>query len=198
MANSTYDDLPKLFTRKGLLLLSAAVAVGLTAIAWLAAWWYRDGFPGLFPQRQPLLQQILIGSFIASFVGTLMLFIQFKFEIFRGMRNLVKRIIRNVHLTPPEMFLIALCAGWGEEIFFRGVLHPELGNLLTSLLFTLAHGIGLSGKPKEVGFAAIIFLLSLGLGVIYEQFGLIASMTAHAWYDFVLIFGYYWYLSSER
>ena len=42
-------------------------------------------------------------------------------------------------LESKHILLLALLSAFGEEILFRGVLHPRLGLLPTALLFALLH-----------------------------------------------------------
>jgi len=79
-----------------------------------------------------------------------------------------------------ELALLAAVAGIGEEVFFRGVLQEEIGVLLASLLFGLAHG----PTRSLMGLAAWAFSMGLGLGWLYRWSGtLMLPMLVHALYD---------------
>ena len=89
----------------------------------------------------------------------------------------------------PDLALIALFAGVGEELFFRGWLQGVLtskfeiwiGILLVSLIFGLMHYLSLT-------YAVYAFLTGLYLGVIYQASGNLYIVTAiHALYDFVAL-----------
>lgn len=88
-----------------------------------------------------------------------------------------------------DMALIALSAGVGEEMLFRGVLQSSLGErlgmgwgvALASILFGLLHPISLSYI-----FAAAAVGLYLGLELMVTG-NLLAVMITHALYDFLLI-----------
>jgi membrane protease YdiL (CAAX protease family) len=93
----------------------------------------------------------------------------------------VQGILDN--LTWPLAALIALCAGLGEEIFFRGVLQRWIGVWGQAILFGLAHSAG--GYPPQVIFA-------FGLGVLFGHlvkrgWSLWTMVAAHALYDFTLL-----------
>jgi membrane protease YdiL (CAAX protease family) len=86
-------------------------------------------------------------------------------------------------LTLPLAVLVALGAGIGEEIFFRGFLQRYLGVWGQAGLFGLAHSAG--GYIPQIVFA-------LGLGVAFgflvkRGWSLWTLMTAHAVYDVVLL-----------
>jgi membrane protease YdiL (CAAX protease family) len=86
-------------------------------------------------------------------------------------------------LTLPLAILVALGAGIGEEIFFRGFLQRYIGVWGQAGLFGLAHAAG--GYLPQIVFA-------LGLGVAFgylvkRGWSLWTLMTAHAVYDVVLL-----------
>lgn len=100
--------------------------------------------------------------------------------------------------APKELILnlifIALMAGIGEELFFRGVLqrmfirwfrHPWAGILLTAILFSAIHMQFLGFIPR--------LLMGLLLGAIYWYSGSLGvAMAAHFVYDaFVIIVVYF-------
>jgi hypothetical protein len=47
------------------------------------------------------------------------------------------------HLRWWEMVALSCLAGLSEEVFFRGILQPEIGLALASLVFGLLHAISL-------------------------------------------------------
>lgn len=97
-----------------------------------------------------------------------------------------------------ELALIALSAGVGEEMLFRGVLQATLtdwvgvglGISLASILFGVLHPISLS-------YIVIAGFLGLYLGAIWMINGnLLTVMVTHALYDFVAL-GYLIRLRAE-
>jgi hypothetical protein len=75
---------------------------------------------------------------------------------------------------------VALTAGIGEELAFRGALQPILGFWGTAILFTLTH-IQYTLTPA----ALIIFGVALGLGWLRNRYNLYAAITAHFLYNFI-------------
>jgi membrane protease YdiL (CAAX protease family) len=93
----------------------------------------------------------------------------------------VQDILDN--LSWPIAVLVAVCAGVGEELFFRGFLQRYLGPWWQGVLFGLAHATG--GYLPQVVFA-------LGMGLVFGQlvkrgWSLWALITAHFLYDFTLL-----------
>ncbi len=83
--------------------------------------------------------------------------------------------------TVGEWIVVALGAGLGEEILFRGALQPVLGLWFTSILFAIAH--------IQYGFTPItllIFIISIALGHVRRRTNTTVAIFVHAGYDFVL------------
>lgn len=80
-----------------------------------------------------------------------------------------------------EWFLLALAAGVGEELLFRGALQPIFAIVPTSIVFAVAHTqYGLSPATLTV------FLLSLVLGMIRKRTNTTVAIFTHAGYNFIL------------
>ena len=83
--------------------------------------------------------------------------------------------------TAWEWFILALAAGVGEELLFRGALQPVLGLGLTSVLFALIH-IQYGITP----FLLIVLILAVALGLVRRYFSTTIAIFVHVGYDFVL------------
>lgn len=93
----------------------------------------------------------------------------------------------------PELAVIAILAGLGEELLFRGIIQgsvgtwiggpwgPGIGLLAASTLFGLLH-------PITRTYAVLAGLIGLYLGgVLLVGHNLLVPITAHAVYDFVAL-----------
>ncbi len=79
----------------------------------------------------------------------------------------------------PAALALALLAGAGEEVLFRGALQPVFGVFFASLLFILFHAhYGLS--PLML----ILFAVSVGFGFLRQRFSTTAAIICHATYNF--------------
>ena len=77
---------------------------------------------------------------------------------------------------------LALGAGIGEEILFRGALQPVLGIWFTSILFAIVHvQYGLL-TPATV----VLFLLSMILGFVRQRHNTSVAILVHIGYDLAL------------
>jgi membrane protease YdiL (CAAX protease family) len=78
-----------------------------------------------------------------------------------------------------DLFLVALVAGIGEELLFRGVLQPKLNLVWSNVLFGLVHSI-------TPAYAVTAGLIGVYLGKLLDFSGnLLAPIVAHAFYDFL-------------
>jgi membrane protease YdiL (CAAX protease family) len=93
------------------------------------------------------------------------------------------------NLKIPDLTLITLLAGAGEELFFRGWLQGDLTNrfdvwigiLIASVIFGFVHYL----SPTYAIYAG---LTGIYLGVIYQVSGnLYIVMVIHALYDFIAL-----------
>jgi hypothetical protein len=78
--------------------------------------------------------------------------------------------------------VVAIAAGIGEELLFRGALQPVLGNLFTAALFALVHVQYGLFTPAT----AALFIIGLALGRLRQQHNTTLAILVHAGYNFVL------------
>ena len=83
--------------------------------------------------------------------------------------------------TLGEWIIVALGAGVGEELLFRGALQPIFGLWFTSIIFAIAH-IQYGITPITL----LIFAISLALGHIRRRSNTTIVIFVHVGYDFVL------------
>jgi membrane protease YdiL (CAAX protease family) len=92
-------------------------------------------------------------------------------------------------LTVPDLAVVSLVAGLGEELLVRGVIQAALarwlgdwsGLLLASALFGLLH-------PITKTYAVLAALAGVYLGLVWMLTGnLLVVIIAHAVYDFVML-----------
>ena len=110
---------------------------------------------------------------------------------FSRLRLEMEEKVRPLFVNSPiiDLALIALFAGVGEELLFRGwmqgilitKINTSTGILLTSLIFGILHYIS-----KE--YAIYAFIVGIYLGLIYQVSGnLYIVMAIHAVYDFIAL-----------
>lgn len=138
----------------------------------------------------PLPQQAGIGV-AAGLLYWITSVIGFKFAAGRKTNRSTAESYSRLDLSGWNPVWIALAAGFGEELLFRGALQPLLGIWLTSAIFVLAHTKAykfneLSGRVLMQ--AASIFVVSIVFGFIAQHAGLLAAMIIHAAIDIAGLF----------
>lgn len=80
---------------------------------------------------------------------------------------------------PPAVgaVLVSAAVGVGEEIVFRGALQPRFGVVLTSLIFAATH------VQYQLPGVAMVFLLSLALGILRQRTSTSFTACVHGFYD---------------
>ena len=100
----------------------------------------------------------------------------------RAVRRVYRDILKPVfsEIGVREVVAIALAAGIGEELLFRGALQPEIGLLPASLVFGALH----MGGRGTLAFGCWVAVMGAALGWLAAATGgLLAPVVAHAVYD---------------
>lgn len=85
------------------------------------------------------------------------------------------------------VIFVSICAGVGEELFFRGVLQSYWGIPITSVVFVAIHAYVYPLTFKWIILAAYLVLIIIGLGILFESTGIIAPIVAHTVYDIIIL-----------
>jgi uncharacterized protein len=101
---------------------------------------------------------------------------------FRDVRTAVDEVLVPTFsvLSPPQIAMVSVAAGVGEELFFRGWLQPAIGWAPAALAFGAAHVAG--ARMLALGAWATAMGLVLGAAALVTG-GLVAPIVAHACYD---------------
>jgi membrane protease YdiL (CAAX protease family) len=173
--------------------MAVVVEGGLALVALALAWLFGVPLRNFLPQSGvPLLASVLRGVLVA--LAMLVVF----FWMVHSSRATLRELRQQVESLIGAMFpagslaqfgLVALLAGVGEELLFRGVLQtlfsqwttPIAGLVITGLLFAFAHAL-----------SKLYFLLALIIGLcfgwlVFQYNDLVAPMVAHTLYDFVAL-----------
>lgn len=102
-------------------------------------------------------------------------------------KEFFSQIIKPLNLTTMEIIIVSICAGFGEELFFRGVLQPVLGIWITAILFVLLHGY-LNPFNLPLSYYGIYMVFVIGvMGIFTEHFGIMTAIIAHIVIDYILL-----------
>ena len=142
----------------------------------------------------PIWQQALIGiafGVISAALATLIVNAAF----FKPVKLIFDGIFGGLDLKVLDIAYLSLCAGIGEELFFRGGLQPWLGVWLTALVFIVLHGYLNPKNWRMSVYGLAMVFVSAGLGYLYQFFGMLSAILAHSVFDFVLL---YLFIRNER
>jgi membrane protease YdiL (CAAX protease family) len=175
--------------------LSAAFGLLLTGVSWLVVTLQHRSLRAVFANFGDA-SRCSGGAVIGIVVGAVCLVVVMSVPALRTLRALAREGFEGIEPRLLDLFVIAAVAGFSEELLFRGVLQPVLGVWVVSVLFALMHGVALRRGWGNAVFAAFLFAGSVGLGFLYERWGLGAAMVAHAAYDLTVLLGLRRYIAT--
>jgi len=144
-------------------------------------------FWSIFTTKSNYPLEIAIGIGTGTLGGLLGWFVITR-KLLKPALNKYKGLIGTLRLNTTTIILVSICAGVGEEIFFRGVLQPlpYLGIWITAIIFVAIHGY-LNPLDWRVSIYGIYMTLLIALlGWFTDIFGLTTAMVAHTMVDVVL------------
>lgn len=178
--------------------MSLSVTLALTALALvLRLWWHGESFGSLFhPER--VWERSLLGAAIGVVVGAAAVVTVWTLPVFANFRFLVREGFEGIEPRVPDLLFVSAAAGWGEELFFRGILQPKIGLWATALAFVVGHGVMGVRSRGRAAFAVTLFGAGVGLGYLFRAQGLEAAMCAHACYDATILVILYMLMARRR
>ncbi len=155
--------------------------VGLVVGRWI-------GTPILEDARVDLRSGVLALAATLPLVAFVFWGMRTELAFFARFRELVRETVVPLFASCslPELLLISIMAGIGEEVFFRGFLQGSLGRVvdpwialaLVSALFGVVHAV-------SIGYAIVAGLLGVYLGMLLLLTGnLFLAVAVHALFDF--------------
>lgn len=168
-----------------LVLLTLMLEIPLLALGY--AWMLRQGIDvrgAVGFTWKHLLAGIGLGILVSA-ATILLLSLTRTWGIFAGWRQWTARTLTPFLGKPsvPAILLLAVMAGLGEEMFFRGAMQPLLGVWATALIFAAVH----IGVPRREAIPFFVYILIHGIlfGLLrYTGWSLCALMAAHATINF--------------
>ncbi len=173
--------------------MAVVVEGGLAIIAVVFAWIFHVPLG----ERLPAFGMPLVLAIARGLLATLPMLVIFwlmvnsNWPMLRQLRGQVEWLIREMfpNGSIPQFAMVAILAGVGEELLFRGAMQmkigdwttPVVGLVITSLLFGLAHAL-----------SKLYFLFAVAVGgflgwLALQYHDLAAPIVAHAVYDFIAL-----------
>jgi membrane protease YdiL (CAAX protease family) len=101
-----------------------------------------------------------------------------------------RNVLAGMKLNYFHVFFLSFCAGFGEEVFFRGAIQPYAGIWITAIFFVAIHGyFSFKNKALSVfGIGLTLFIVLLGWAA--REYSIWHAIAAHFSYDLVLLMYY--------
>ena len=161
-----------MMTRATFLRLEWCLSLGLIALAGTWAWLRGIPLPALLV---PHARDVAAGVIVGALLWTSIPLLRAAPEMARLWQTLLVPFSRS--LTIGDVIVVALLSGVSEELFFRGILLPEIGLLASSALFGLLHALNRVYAIWAALTGAVFALLAVTAG------SLVAPIVAHALYN---------------
>jgi membrane protease YdiL (CAAX protease family) len=150
----------------------------------------------LLPPPQNIFSSLIIGFFVGIIISELSFFI-FKHSKNRALKRYVYEFhceyLKNNWL---EKYLFSpLLISVPEELFFRGLLLPNFGFLISNLLFSLVHVVRFS--DKTITFVSIFIYGSIFSLTLYLTKSLLAPLIAHYIFTILRIYFFPRYIKNN-
>jgi hypothetical protein len=177
--NPKSSRMPDLTNRRHFLFVGTAFEGSLVALACGLGWWF-----GVDPFARIIFELRGLAWGIVGTIPMIVLFALSNRYPVGPLRKIKEFLIEGLGpslaaCTWYDLVLLAAVAGIGEEVLFRGVLHPVCGLFWSNVLFGLAHCI----TPTYAVLAGVIGGY-LG-GLLEGANNLLAPIVTHAVYDFL-------------
>jgi membrane protease YdiL (CAAX protease family) len=174
-------------TRSHILWLSFILEGGLALLFFIWAAYRNVDFP-----HYPEWREVWLGFLfcLPLFGLNYLLFgpLSERFALLRSCYEFRDRIVRPLAeaLDLWSSAVVSICAGVGEELFFRGVLQTEFGIVVASICFSLLHFGFSASKYLFVCLLYIAIGFYFGIICIINQ-SLWVPIIAHVAYDFIAL-----------
>jgi hypothetical protein len=173
---------------KKIMPLAWVTLIGFPLIGLLVLFFFRENpLNIMFRSSSNILLQLVVGLLVGTLLG-----LGAKWIVSRPFLNEVgikyARIIQKFGISTAGIWFISFCAGFGEELLFRGALQPLLGIWLTAIIFVAIHGY-LDPRDWRVSVYGVFMTLAIAaLGYLTDLMGIWTAAAAHMMIDVVLFY----------
>lgn len=180
------EDVPRNGTLLvGLLALTTLIFFGIGG-AWLISYVQgRDIVHVVLGSGDPLIQALIgvVSGLLIAYGGWALISRPFMEPVLLKYAALIGPLMPGAAIR----LVVSICAGVGEELFFRGAVQFWLGIPLTALIFVALHGYLDPRSWRLSLYGSFLTVTMMGLGWQARTDGLLAPMVAHTLIDVVLL-----------
>ncbi len=169
--------------------MSWATLIGFSFVGMLINFiFYKKRPLDLFLSDTELYVELLLGTGF-GIVAALVALIAVKNGLAKQLSSDLGDFFKKGSLGITDAVFFSFCAGVGEEILFRAGIQPFLGILVTSVFFVAIHGYLNVRHLNIFAYGLIMVGISIGLGYLFQEIGLISAIVAHTVFD-IIMFSY--------
>lgn len=144
-----------------------------------------ESFLTVFDLDNVFYWKSLLGIIHGTILGFIALWIS-NTKLINDATKKYQHIIDSMDINFFIALFLSLCAGLGEELFFRGVLQNYFGIWITAIFFVAIHGY-LNPKNWKLSLYGIFLVFySASLGFFKEEVSIWFSIYSHMFFDLVL------------
>jgi len=171
-----------------LYLLALVTLIGFPLLGWVILGFFEDSpLEVMTRSTSPIIWQVIIGILSGTMIGFLGRWIISRPRL-REVGTKYARIISTLGISSAGIWFVSFCAGFGEELLFRGALQPLMGIWLTAVIFVAIHGYLNPFNWKISIYGLFMTIAIAGLGYMTEEIGIWAASSAHMMIDVVLFY----------
>lgn len=167
-------------------LLALLTIIAFPAIGFAFAYYINDmSVYEVLQFDKAIIDNIIYGCLIGMMGGMIARLI-INQSFMRPVLRKYSSIFGNVKLSWFDIVFVSICAGFGEEIFFRGAVQYQLGIWITAIIFVAIHGYLNPYDWRVSVYGAVMTVIIAGLGYATNHIGLLSACIAHTVIDILL------------
>lgn len=173
---------------KRLTLLALVTLIGFPLVGWVILYFFReDPLRVMLRGSASVPIQLVIGIVSGTLLG-----LAAKWLITRPfLKNVGVKyagIVQSFGISTAGIWFVSFCAGFGEELLFRGAIQPLAGIWITAFIFVAIHGYLDPRDWKISAYGGFMTLAIVALGYLTEYYGIWTAAAAHTMIDVVLFY----------
>lgn len=174
-------------SRNLILLLALFTLIAFPFVGYVIHYYFEGGsiLPKLKGEINPFLQ-VLFG-FPIGWISAIVAKQLIGSKLMKPVLNKYSNLIAELKLNLWMIIFISFCAGVGEELLFRAAIQPLWGIWITSIVFVAIHGYLNPFDWRLSVYGIYLTVVIIGIGLMYEYWGIWASAAAHTAIDIVLL-----------
>jgi len=180
-------------SKKMLYLMSLATLIFFPLAAFGIIYFFLDlTFVEVLTLGVPLKIQLFRGLIYGVISASVALWLV-QLKVLKNATDYFIGLFKNLKINYIDIVFFSLCAGVGEEIFFRGAIQPFLGVWLTAFIFIAIHGyLSITNLSINI-YGGMMVVIVAGFGYLTIKYGIWSAIMAHFIFDVIMFVYIKWY-----